>query len=121
MHGYLERLRRLSINDPRYLESIMGRPASDPGSAAVTLDPRTSALARVAVLIAMDGPEAAFDCAIAAALAAGATPDDVVDVLAAVGPTVGTAHLVSAAPKVAQGLGHDLTLDLERLDPVARP
>lgn len=118
MTGYLERLRRLSINDRRYLETIMGGSATaDPTPGETTLDPRTSALARVAVLVAMDGPEAAFDCAVAGALAAGATADEIVDVLVAVGPTVGSAHLVSAAPKVALGLGHDVAGDLERLDP----
>jgi hypothetical protein len=39
---------------------------------------------------------------------------------------VGSAHLVSAAPKVAMALGYDVIADLERLDPapgtaLARP
>ncbi len=119
MIGYAERLRRLSINDRRYLEAVLGGKLSDGSDATEGLDPRTCAIARVAALVALDGPTPAFDCAVGAALAAGATADDVVDALVVIGPTVGSAHLVSAAPKVALALGYDLADDLERLDPPA--
>jgi 4-carboxymuconolactone decarboxylase len=64
----------------------------------------------------LDGPSASFDETVAVALAAGASPDDIVDTMVAVGPTVGSAHLVSSAPKLAMALGYDVGADLEGLD-----
>ena len=116
--AYMERLRRLSMSDRRYLEHVLG--ASDVGvddPVMGELDARTRALVRVAALVALDGPSSAFDCTVAAAQAAGATADDIVDAMVAVGATVGSAHLVSAAPKVAMALGYDVGADLERLGP----
>jgi 4-carboxymuconolactone decarboxylase len=116
MTAYTERLRRLSINDRRFLNEVLGGPTVD-GAAAVDLDARTCAIARVVALVALDGPQSSFDCAVSAALAAGATPEDVVDALVAVGPTVGSSHIVSAAPKLAISLGYDIAMDLEHLEP----
>jgi hypothetical protein len=42
------------------------------------------------------------------ALAAGATDDEMVGVLVALGPIVGTVRLSCAVPEVAAALGHDL-------------
>ena len=58
---------------------------------------------------------------VAAALAAGATEAEVVDVLLAVASTVGLARLVSAAPSLALGLGLDLDHAFEQLDDEHRP
>lgn len=116
--AFRERLRRLSMSDRRYLEHVLG--ASDVGDddpLMGDLDARTRALVKVAALVALDGPSSSFECAVAAAQAAGATADDIVDALVAIGATVGSAHLVSAAPKVAMALGYDVGADLERLDP----
>ncbi len=115
---YQERLRRLSISDRRYLEEVLGMSTShaDDGTPD-ELDPQTRALLRLAALVALDGPASAFEYAIAAAMAAGASADEIVDAVVAVGSTVGSAHLVSAAPKVALALGYDVSADLERLGP----
>ena len=119
MIGYAERLRRLSISDRQYLEAVLGGKAFEGTDESEGLDPRVGALARVAALVALDGPSSAFDCAVASALAAGATADEIVDAVIVVGPTVGSSHLVSAAPKVALALGYDLADDLERHDPAS--
>jgi alkylhydroperoxidase/carboxymuconolactone decarboxylase family protein YurZ len=114
MSSHLEQLRRLSMSDRRSVVEVLGGLVADgstPSSGA--LDPRTLALVRVAALVALDGPGAAFDATVSAALASGATPDDVVETMIAVGPTVGSAHLVSAAPKLAMALGYDVGADLE--------
>ena len=119
MPAYRDRLRRLTISDGRYLEEVMGgreRAAVDAPPHS-DLEPSTRALVRVAALVALDGPSSAFDGAVTSALAAGASADDIVDALIAVGPTVGSALLVSAAPKVAMALGYDVGADLELLDP----
>ena len=44
--------------------------------------------------------------------------DDIVGVLEAIAPIVGSATVVSASPKVAQAVGYDLDSDLE--EPGAR-
>jgi hypothetical protein len=67
---------------------------------------------RIAALVALDGPGASFDGAISDAVAAGASLDDVVDTMIAVGPTVGSALLVSAAAKVAMAIGYDIADDM---------
>jgi 4-carboxymuconolactone decarboxylase len=114
MIGHLERLRRLSMSDRRSVDEVL---AGADVLGGVELDARTRALVRVAVLVALDGPSASFDETVAVALAAGASPDDIVDTMLAVGPTVGSAHLVSSAPKLAMALGYDVAADLEGLDP----
>jgi len=119
MTSHIERLRRLSMSDRRSVLEVLGgdHEAGETGLGSIALDPRTVALVRVAALVALDGPAPSFDAAVSVALAAGASPDDIVDTMIAVGPTVGSAHLVSAAPKLALALGHDIESDLEGLDP----
>ena len=87
-----------------------------PDPPALALDPRTAALVRLAALIALDAPPRAYLPEVAAARAAGATIDEVVDTLRAIGPSVGLAWAVSAAPGLAAGVGFDLDLALEALD-----
>jgi alkylhydroperoxidase/carboxymuconolactone decarboxylase family protein YurZ len=113
--AYVDRLRRLSISDRRSLEEALG--GGMDGAERGDLDPRTEALLRMAALVALDGPAPAFECTVASALAAGASADEIVDAMVAVGATVGSAHLVAAAPKIAMALGYDVGADLERLDP----
>jgi alkylhydroperoxidase/carboxymuconolactone decarboxylase family protein YurZ len=81
------------------------------------LDPRLESVAQVAVLVALGGPEASFAVAVDRAIGAGLTPDELVQVLLAVAPTVGTAKLVRAAPALASGLGIDVDQLLESDDP----
>jgi 4-carboxymuconolactone decarboxylase len=117
MTGYVERLRRLSIGDGRSVADVPEGTAGE--RPALTLDPRTIALVRVAALVAVDGPGVAFDAAVAVALAAGATPDDVVDTMIAVAPTIGSAHLISVAPKLAAALRYEVGAELEAVDAAA--
>ena len=116
MTGYVDRLRRLSMGDRRYVVEVLGGgDAAVDGLGSLNLDPRTVALVRVAALVAVDGPSTEFDGAVAVALAAGAMPEDIVDTLIAAGPTIGSANLVSVAPKLAMALGYDVGADLEGL------
>ena len=102
----VDRLRRLAFDqtgpDARAMEGTAGDWLEP------SLDPRTVALVRLAALVAIGG------CAIPslgsltdAALDAGASESDVVDVLVALLPVVGTARVVAAAPRLALTLGHD--------------
>lgn len=115
MRAHEDRLRRLSINDARSLGSVLTPEPTD--ARPDDLDPHAAALVRLAVLIALDGPAPAFEWATACAIASGATEDEIVGVLVATGPLVGSSHVVSAAPKLARAMGYDIDADLERLEP----
>jgi 4-carboxymuconolactone decarboxylase len=108
------RLRRLSINDTRYLDTVIRSDTDD--DTAHDLDPHVRALIRLGILVALDGPPSAFEWATTVALANGATAEELVEVLIAAAPLVGSAHVVSAAPRLAVALGYDLDAALERLD-----
>ncbi len=111
--SYEELLRRLTISDSRFLESLT---ANNPGDVpAARLDARTGALVRLGALVAIDAPAATFQCSVDAALASGATPDEVVDVLLTVAPLIGSARVTAAAPKLAFAVGYDVDAALEQL------
>jgi 4-carboxymuconolactone decarboxylase len=112
------RLRRLAINDPRYLERVLRADATDPSH---QLDPHMLSLIQLGILVAVDGPPSAFEWAASHALASGATADELVDVLVAAAPLVGSARIVTAAPRLACALGYDVDADLERLDDAPPP
>lgn len=116
MRAHEDRLRRLAINDAASIGSVL-----TPGPADARpddLDPHATALVRLAVLIALDGPAPAFEWATAAAIASGVTEDEIVGVLVAAAPLVGSSHVVSAAPRLARAMGYDIDADLERLEPL---
>ena len=114
MHGYEEKLRRLAIHDEESVGSAVGGTVDDDS----TLSARELGLIRMAATVATDAPASSFAWAASRAEAAGATADDIVGVLEAVAPIVGSAIVVSASPKVAQAVGYDLDSDLE--GPVVR-
>ena len=71
---------------------------------------------RVAATIAVDAAPSSFQHAVALALAAGATRDEIVASLEAVTPVTGAARVVQCAPKVALALGYDVESALELSD-----
>ena len=103
MPNYQDRLRRLALNDTRLLDDAAGSPRDTCG-----LDAKTLAIARLASLIAVGGSEPSFGEQTDAALSAGATTDEIVDVLIGVSPIVGAPRVVSAAPLLALALGLDV-------------
>jgi alkylhydroperoxidase/carboxymuconolactone decarboxylase family protein YurZ len=113
MDEYKQQLRRLAVHDEALLEAI----ASDGGAFTGLIDERTAALVRVAATIAVNAAPHSFQHAIALALAAGATSDEIVASLEAVTPVTGAARVVQCAPKVALALGYDVDAALERHDP----
>ena len=112
MDEYKERLRRLAVHDDALLERIVveGR------SGTSVIDERTEALMRLAATVAVDASLSSFQHAVAVALAAGATRDEIVASLEAVTPVTGAARVVQCAPKVALALGYDVESALERFD-----
>ena len=102
----LDRLRRLSFNQTGADARATDGTADDWLEAS--LDPKTLALVRLGALVAMGGGAIPSMGALTdEALNAGASVSDVVDVLFAVLPIVGTARVVAAAPRLALTLGHD--------------
>jgi alkylhydroperoxidase/carboxymuconolactone decarboxylase family protein YurZ len=106
---YTERLRCLGINDASFAEPGVG----EAGVVSVELDPKTLALVRLAALVAAGGAVPSYGAQADAAVNAGATAAEIVDVLIAVIPVVGLPRAVAAAPKLALALGYDIDDALE--------
>jgi alkylhydroperoxidase/carboxymuconolactone decarboxylase family protein YurZ len=111
---YQEILRRLAIIDDRFVEDRAGLGLGLDG--ARVLDPRTAALVRVAALAAIGSPAVCLEWSSTRALAAGATEDEITDVLLAIAPVAGLGRVVTAVPGVADGLGYDIEAALEDPD-----
>ena len=73
-----------------------------------TLDPRTLALVRLAALVAVGGAVPSFGAQTDAAVSAGASDAEIVEVLFGVIPIVGLPRVVAAAPKLAMALGYEM-------------
>ena len=106
-----EAFRRLTIGDTGLIASLGDDDA--PRRIGVRLDPRTEALVRIGALIALDAPPASFRCAVEDAQRVGARQEDLLATLMAVAGTVGTARVVSAAPRIALAAGYDVEAALE--------
>ena len=82
------------------------------------LDPgtKTAALLQLAVSVASGSPAVCLEWSTARALAAGATEDEIADVLLAIAPVTGLGRVVCVAPDVATALGYDIGAALEEPD-----
>ena len=105
---YIERLRRLAINDGQIAEDHDRGTGVEPE----VLDDKTLTLVRLAALVAVGGAVPSYGAQADAAVSAGATAAEIVDVLVGVLPVVGLPRVVAAAPKLALALGYD-TDDIE--------
>lgn len=106
-----EAFRRLAIGDPEFLSAVADR---DSRSKRVPhLDARTEALSRIAALVAVDAPASSFRSAVCAAQIAGARLEDLFAVLVAISDDVGSARVLSAAPRIALAAGYDVEAALE--------
>ena len=107
---YTDVLRLLAINDARFGEACAATGRVEPGE----LDPKTLALVRLAALVSVGGSEPSYGAETDAAVDAGATAAEIVDVLVGVVPVVGLPCVVAAAPKLAMALGYDIDEALEQ-------
>jgi 4-carboxymuconolactone decarboxylase len=98
-----ETLAGLALGDPELL--LEGLEMREAWQLKSGLDPRSFALVKIAVLIALDAPPASYLWQVANALDAGATPTDLLGVLYAVAPQVGGPKVVAAAPELMFALG----------------
>jgi len=106
---HTEQLRRLALNDRGFAEQCL----SGTGAGSACIDPKTLALARLAALVAVGGSGPSFGAHADAAVSAGASAAEIVEVLVGVVPTVGLPRAVAAAPKVSFALGYDIDSALE--------
>jgi alkylhydroperoxidase/carboxymuconolactone decarboxylase family protein YurZ len=106
-----ETLRKLAIRDDAYIDRILGNDRRNLDESS--LDEKTHALVRLAGLIAIDAAPPSYMCTVESALAHGATNEEIVGVLVAVMPAVGSPRVVSAAPRLSLALGYDVAAGLE--------
>jgi 4-carboxymuconolactone decarboxylase len=111
---FQETLRRLAMIDEGFVEdqAVLGLGLTGVSS----LDARTAALLRLGASAAIGAPEVCLEWSVGRALAAGATEEEIAEVLLAIAPVAGLARVVAAAPAVATALGYDLTAALEEPD-----
>ena len=105
---YTDQLRRMAINDADFAERCL-RGEID----IKELDPKALALGRLAALVAVGGDAPSFGAQADAAVSAGASAAEIVDVLIGIVPVVGLPRIVAAAPKLAMALGYDVDDALE--------
>ena len=108
---FKETLRRLAMIDEGFVEDQAGFGLGLTGTPA--LDPKTSVLLQMAASVAMGSSAVCLQWCVGRALAAGATEDEIADVLLAIAPVAGLGRVVCAAPDVATGLEYDIAAALE--------
>jgi 4-carboxymuconolactone decarboxylase len=97
-----ETLAKIGLRDERFIQSL-----SRMSGGGVELDQRTCELAKLALLIGIEGALPSYVATVQAAQAAGASDAEIVDTLVAVLPSAGIVRTSSAAPKLALALGHE--------------
>jgi alkylhydroperoxidase/carboxymuconolactone decarboxylase family protein YurZ len=111
---FQETLRRLAMIDEGFVEHEVGLGLDLTGASA--LDPRTATLLQVGVSVALGSLGVCLEWSTGRALAAGATEDEIADVLLAIAPVAGLGRVAAAAPDVATALGYDIAAALEEPD-----
>jgi alkylhydroperoxidase/carboxymuconolactone decarboxylase family protein YurZ len=112
MVSFQETLRRLAIFDEGFVNAGFGLDLVRTSA----LDPKTAALLQLGVSVAIGSSAVCLEWSVARALAAGATKDEIADVLLAIAPVAGLGRVVSAAPGVATALEYDVEAALEGPD-----
>ena len=105
---FQEILCRLAIMDEHAVQDL-GR------AGRWVMDTKTAALVQLGALVAIGSPAVCLEWGTNRALAAGATEDEITDVLLAVAAAAGFGRVVAATVGVADGLGYDVQAAL--LDP----
>jgi len=112
MASFQETLRRLAIFDEGFVTAGFGLALARTSA----LDPKTAALLQLGASVALGSSAVCLEWSAARALAAGATKDEVADVLLAIAPVAGMGRVVSAAPGVATALEYDIEAALGEPD-----
>jgi alkylhydroperoxidase/carboxymuconolactone decarboxylase family protein YurZ len=92
----------------QYPASSKTRPGSGWHACLRLLDPKTAAVVQVGALIAIGSRGVCLEWSTTRALAAGATEDEITDVLLAIAPVAALGRVTGAVPDVAAALGYDV-------------
>ena len=111
---FQETLRKLAMIDEAFVRDQTGLGLGPAGTLA--LDAKTASLLQLAVSVAIGSPGVCVEWGITRALAAGATDDEIADVLLVIAPVIGLGRVVCAAPDMATALGYDIAGALEEPD-----
>jgi 4-carboxymuconolactone decarboxylase len=99
-------LRQLALNDEPSVRDVL---VTDPDRVAATrLNRKVGLLVRLGALLTLGAATSSLRVTVEQALQAGASEPEIVDVLVTVGPAVGLARVVAAAPRLADALGYDI-------------
>jgi 4-carboxymuconolactone decarboxylase len=109
--GFQEILRRLAMIHEGFVQDE-ARLGLDLARVSA-LDPKTAALLLVGAAVAIGSSEVCLEWSTGRALAAGASEEEIAEVLLAIAPVAGLGRIVSAAPDVAIALGYDVEAALE--------
>ena len=93
-----------SLSDERTVRSVL----AEPEPSRRQLDSKGQALVRLGALLSIDAATVSLRWTVELAYEAGATEDEIFDVLLVIGPAVGHARMVAAAPRLALALGYDV-------------
>jgi 4-carboxymuconolactone decarboxylase len=102
-------LRRLAVNDEESVQKVLVRRGN--GEPPPVLDQKVDLLVRLGALLALGASTASLRATVESALKAGVSESEIVEVLVAVGPAVGLARVVVAAPRLAMALGYEIDAD----------
>ena len=116
---FQETLRKLAMIDEGFVKDEAGLALGSVATSA--LDPKTARLLQVGASVTIGPSPVCLQWSVTRAMAAGATEDEVADVLLAIAPVTGLGRIAAAAPDVAIGLGYDVVAALEEPDPIELP
>ena len=111
---FQETLRRLAMIDEGFVEDQAGLRMGLAGTSA--LSAKTAALLQLGASVAAGAPPVCVGWSTGRALAAGATDEEIADVLVAIAPVTGLGPVVCAAADVAAALGYDIEAALDDPD-----
>jgi 4-carboxymuconolactone decarboxylase len=98
-------LRRLACNDEKAVSMVLGQ---RPGGGEAELPPKVELLVQLAAFLAVGAAIPVLRETTMRASAQGATVNEIVAVLVAVGPALGVASLVAEASRLAVAVGYGL-------------
>jgi 4-carboxymuconolactone decarboxylase len=104
-----QQLRRLALNDEKLVASVLARTTGDGPPPA--LGRKAEALVQVGALLSVGASTASLRWTVELAQSTGATDEEILGVLVAIGPAVGLARMVAEAPRLALALGYEIDED----------
>jgi 4-carboxymuconolactone decarboxylase len=99
-------LRQLALNDEPSVREVLV--TGHDRVATARLEQKVGLLVRLGALLTLGAATSSLRVTVEQAIQAGASEPEIVDVLVTVGPAVGLARVVAAAPRLALALGYDI-------------